>query len=164
MEDSEDDDQGQMRDKDEDNNQDNLGHKSLEAGAGQKKNMDAFVNNYGVSMEIPAFYIQAAKIFPAEPRYCVQVVNYVLPDSDLKVRTHYLHKPVTEQHLKETYKEEKYRYSSLKLMKQSDQAFKEIVEISIGLATKVSIEFSPDGQYLALLLRPSGVLKIYKIE
>ena len=70
-----------MRDKEEDNNQDNLGQKSQEQTS-QKKNMATFVDQYGVSMEIPAFYIQAAKIFPADERYCLQVVNYVLPEYD----------------------------------------------------------------------------------
>ena len=145
-----------MRDKEEDNNQDNLGQNKQEQG-GQKKNMKTFVDQYGVSMEIPAFYIQAAKIFPADERYCLQVVNYVLPKVEpnapeskkLKVRTHPLDGHVKEpQDLKEVYDDEKYTCSSLKLMQQSEQAFKEVKEISLGKGTeqsKVSIEFSPDG-------------------
>ena len=57
-----------------------------EGGAGQREDAEAcregmarFCEQYGVDMQIPAFYVQAAKIFPQDPPYCVQVVNYVLP-------------------------------------------------------------------------------------
>lgn len=83
------------------------------------------------------------------------------------MRTHHLAGNVISRDLNAVYNDEKYTCSSLKLMQQSEQAFKEVKEISLGKHTKqskVSIEFSPDGQYLALLLRKTYELKIYKIE
>ena len=74
---------------------------------------------------------------------------------------------MSEAELNKVYHDEKYTCSSLKLMQQSAQAFKEVKEISLGKHTKqskVSIEFSPDGKYLALLLRKTCALKIYKID
>ena len=55
------------------------GYQALEANASQKSNMETFVSNYGVSMEIPGYAVRGAKVFPADPNYCVQVVSYVLP-------------------------------------------------------------------------------------
>ena len=55
---------------------------------------------------------------------------------------------MSEDDLENVYHDEKYTCSSLKLMMQSDLAFKEVKEISLGKHTKqskVSIEFSPDG-------------------
>jgi hypothetical protein len=54
-------------------------------------------------------------------------------------------------------------------MQQTNDAFTEISEISLGRDTKqskITIAFSPDGEYLALLYRkkPNAILKIYKID
>jgi len=51
-------------------------------------------------------------------------------------------------------------------MRRSGQALEEVEEVPIpdtNTTTKVSIEFSPDGRFLALLLQEGGgVLKVYK--
>ena len=52
----------------------------------------------------------------------------------------------------------------LKLLQKSDNTFKEIKEIQIPDTKKVQIEFSPDGVYMAMLLRKENILKIYHIQ
>ena len=42
--------------------------------------MKTFVNNYGIKIDIPGFYIQCAKFFPTNPQYCVQIIRYKTPD------------------------------------------------------------------------------------
>ena len=58
---------------------------------------------------------------------------------------------------------QEYRQSSLKLMKQGAAVFEEVVEVAIDGGRKVSIEFSADGRYLALLLRQPYALRIYEM-
>jgi len=35
--------------------------------------------NYGIEFEIPSVYVQDAKIFPSDPSYYLQLVNYAMP-------------------------------------------------------------------------------------
>lgn len=60
----------------------------LEMGGISSKDLKRrFLDEYGITMQIPAFYIQDAKIFPSDPRFSVQVVNYVLPETEIRVNT-----------------------------------------------------------------------------
>jgi len=36
--------------------------------------------NYGIEFEIPSVYVQDAKIFPSDPSYYLQLVNYAMPN------------------------------------------------------------------------------------
>lgn len=73
------------------------------------------------------------------------------------------------------FKENTFKYCSLKLMKKVAKAFIEVREVVIepdedaknnanDSGKKLSIEFSPSGEYLAVLARKENVLKIYKID
>ena len=39
--------------------------------ANHNENMKRFVENYGVKIAIPGFYIQCAKFYPKDPKYVV---------------------------------------------------------------------------------------------
>ena len=127
-----------------------------------------FLDEYGISMQIPAFYIQDAKIFPSDPKFSVQVVNYVLPDTEIMVNTFEEDSENNRQmeNLADIFDGDKYKFSSLKLMEQTETALLEISEVSIQDGKKVFMKFSPDGRYLALHLKQEKImnLKIYKIE
>jgi len=73
------------------------------------------------------------------------------------------------------FEERMFQYCSLKLMKKVKEAFIEVKEVVIepddeakknsnDSGKKISIEFSPNGEYLAVLARKENVLKIYKID
>ena len=67
-----------------------------------------------------------------------------------------------------------FKYCSLKLMKKENEAFIEVMEVviepdvnakrEIFSGKKISIEFSPNGEYLAILARKENVLKIYRVD
>jgi len=121
-------------------------------------------------MEIPAFYIQDAKVFPQDQSYTLMVVNYVLPQDDIVVRSHYdceegeegEEQKVSEARLPDILQGNKYKFATLKLMHQTDKAIKEVTETTILDASKVSIEFSPNGEYLAILIKKKNILRVYK--
>ena len=73
------------------------------------------------------------------------------------------------------FEERMFKYCSLKLMKKVKEAFIEVKEVVIepddeakknanDSGKKLSIEFSPSGEYLAVLARKENVLKIYQID
>ena len=52
---------------------------ALDAMEDQNDKMNWFVNEFGVNIDIPAFYVQDAKVVPHDPSYCLMVVSYVIP-------------------------------------------------------------------------------------
>jgi hypothetical protein len=68
------------------------------------------------------------------------------------VKTHDEEGILTQKMIHDQFSGSKYDSSSLKLMK-SEGTYKEINEITFHKDTKVTIEFSPNGKYLACLLR-----------
>lgn len=41
------------------------------------------MKKYGVEVELPAFYIQDAKLYPQNIKYCLKVVKYVIPAKNM---------------------------------------------------------------------------------
>jgi hypothetical protein len=39
----------------------------------------SFLENYGVSVDLPGFYIQDSKMWPGDPDFCIQVIRYSIP-------------------------------------------------------------------------------------
>ena len=46
------------------------------------ENMADYMENFGVSFELPSIYVQDAKMFPRDPRYNLQLINFAFPESD----------------------------------------------------------------------------------
>lgn len=147
------------------------------------------IADYGVKLEIPAFYITEAKMCPHPGRsnMFIQVVYYVLPDSDSKIDTLVkTYKPGSfdvQTSLLQTFindqdelveditahqdKEKMFKYCSLKLMSMRDGILNEEQEIVIETRyahSKITIEFSPDGRFFAILCRLDKSLKIFEIR
>lgn len=51
----------------------------------QSYNKAIFRKKYGVELELPAFYIQDAKLYPKNIKYCLKVVKYAIPRTNMKV-------------------------------------------------------------------------------
>lgn len=53
--------------------------------------MKAYMENYGVEFLLPALFVQDALIYPVDPVYSIQLINYVFPINDeFSVSTHNL--------------------------------------------------------------------------
>ena len=80
------------------------------------------MNAYGVSVDIPAFYISQSAIYPNDPYMYLQTVHYILPDQESSEDTIRVHTYDTKQKkpykndLSELYNGPEYKYCSLKLM------------------------------------------------
>ena len=69
-----------------------------------KTKMEHYMNNYGVSIDIPGFYIQCAKFYPQNPEYCVQIIKYVIPKyEEQEIQTHHQNGTVARQSGDELY-------------------------------------------------------------
>lgn len=44
------------------------------------------MNNFGVTIEIPTIYVQDAKFYKKDPRYCLKLISYITPST--KVLAH----------------------------------------------------------------------------
>jgi hypothetical protein len=59
-----------------------------EAKTGAENKM-IFIKKFGITVDLPALYVQDAKFSKSDPSYCLQLVNYVLPQSDVcDIQTH----------------------------------------------------------------------------
>ena len=47
-----------------------------------EENMQWYMDNYGVSFELPSIYVHDAKFFPNDPKNNLQLVNFAFPESD----------------------------------------------------------------------------------
>ena len=128
------------------------------------------MDHYGVNMEIPAFYMLDAKAYPGDPAYCVQIVRYVLPKQVITngqakkiiMKTYDKDGNMQVDDMENVFNANKYYKTSLKLMKEVNNTFEEVVEVPIRF-NEVTIDFSPCGQYLAVLARNDNNLTVYSI-
>ena len=68
--------------------------------------------------------------------------------------------------VKKTFSDDRYKYTTLKLMQTKDGSFKEVHELPIR-STKIKVDFSPDGRYLAVLefeRKEEVKLQIFEIQ
>ena len=51
----------------------------------QAQNKQIFLKKYGFESEILTYYLLDAKIYPADVKYSVKVVKYVIPQTELSI-------------------------------------------------------------------------------
>jgi hypothetical protein len=44
-----------------------------------EQNMKSYMDNFGIQFNLPSLYVKDAKIYPADPRYNLQVINHCFP-------------------------------------------------------------------------------------
>jgi hypothetical protein len=52
--------------------------------------MKDFVSKYGTTVEVAGKVVLDAKFFPKDSDYCLQIVNYIQPNLDYDVKSHFL--------------------------------------------------------------------------
>ena len=94
----------------------------------------------------------------------MQVIKYAIPNYEgQSIMTHTQKGQILEQTAAELFSDELYKSTVLRLLLQTDKSIIEMEQVPIEQSKKVIIEFSPDGQYLAVLMKKLNKLIIHKI-
>lgn len=134
-------------------------------------NMKTFINNYGVSIDIPNFYPQGAAIFPKDPTLVLQLVQYVIPKPTDKGEVYYrspdeegiLSDPVSFIGENE-YPEEINDAGCIQLIQNDGRCPKVLKEVYLPQSKRNMIAFSPNGEYLVVFRMAIHSLDIYRVE
>lgn len=132
----------------------------MESGTDFIPNMQKFIKNYGVSIQIPQFYPLDAAIYPKDPKMVLQLVAYVIPEnqgSDSKQEVKF--KSTDENGFlkdavsfinKNEYKADINKCGCIQLIENEGRIPKVRKEIFIKNSRRNKISFSPDGNFLIL--------------
>ena len=64
------------------------------------ENMKNYMEDYGMSIDVPSLYVQDAKFFKTNPDYCLKILNVVNPESkDTIIQNHWIDKKNKNQTL-----------------------------------------------------------------
>ena len=144
-------------------------------------NMKTFINNYGISIDIPNFYPMGAAVFPQNPRLVLELIQYVIPTSNsVQLRTLNYDAEKHEGKGKDVYVElgapknflddiaggaEANKSGCIQLIEMEGKCPKVRKEVSITGSRKNYIAFSPSGEFLIILKKEANnqTLDIYQL-
>lgn len=55
-----------------------------------KDNKKLYMDTYMVKMVLPSHYVTSSEIYPRDPRFCIQITRYILPENIKRPITHLL--------------------------------------------------------------------------
>lgn len=139
---------------------------SFKAGAKHQENMKAFVNNYGIRLKVPGYYIYDVKINPKNHEQLLQIVQYVVPkDDESTVITHIDDQEPVSQSMKEAFNDDIYSGTfSIRLLESIDNAVTVVREVPLRNTTKPFLAFSPCGSYFLVYRKKQNKINFFKLE
>ena len=130
-----------------------------------------YMKKYGVSFTIPNLSIQSAVWYPKDPSYFIQIVNYVIPETDDKYEVH-THKIKENQESVESFEnlfKDKIMGCSIRLShtteglgsvdKQGEHFFIDEPRID-----QLDMQFSLDGELFALYSKESKFIRLFSLS
>lgn len=115
-----------------------------------KDNQKLFLQNYGIDVHIPTFFVIDSRIWPSNPDYIFSLIKYVLPERQSKTIQHEYNGRSTISSYKALYGSQLNGNLVLRLMHKGDNFLNVKKEIILRQLEWAKIVMSDDGQMIAI--------------
>lgn len=138
-------------------------HESTPKHKPARENMQWYMDNFGVSFQLPSIYIHDALFFPTDPRNNLQLVNFAFPNADgFEVAMHNF----DGSYGRSTFKQINANLSNglvLRHLVRENSTLNQVDEVSL-YQSSAFMKFSEDGDLFALFYPEIQNIKIFKVE